>query len=165
MFGIRFISPENQEKYLIGKCGFGVVGVWTAIGFGRKGNAVVDGLVTPYDVLVAREVVGDNGVVGFAVVTLAVEVVFVGRGFVLVTGILPEVVATNFVVVIVFCVDVTASADFVLTIEIPDGAALQFCITTMHTTNKVILNIFFLEEYSFDGLIELNGESVLKSSL
>lgn len=143
MFGIRFISPENQEKYLIGKCGFGVVGVWTAIGFGRKGNAVVDGLVTPYDVLVAREVVGDNGVVGFAVVTLAVEVVFVGRGFVLVTGILPEVVATNFVVVIVFCVDVTASADFVLTIEIPDGAALQFCITTMQTTNKVILNIFF----------------------
>lgn len=152
MFGIRFISPENQEKYLIGKCGFGVVGVWTAIGFGRKGNAVVDGLVTPYDVLVAREVVGDNGVVGFAVVTLAVEVVFVGRGFVLVTGILPEVVATNFVVVIVFCVDVTASADFVLTIEIPDGAALQFCITTMQTTNKVILNIFFSRRILFRWL-------------
>lgn len=122
------------------------------MGFGRKGNAVVDGLVTPYGVLVAREVVGDNGVVGFAVVTLAVEVVFVGRGFVLVTGILPEVVATNFVVVIVFCVDVTASADFVLTIEIPDGAASQFCITTMQTTNKVILNIFFPQRILFRWL-------------
>lgn len=165
MFGIRFILPENQEKYLIGKCGFGVVVVWTAMGFGRKGNAVVDGLVSPYGVLVAREVVGDNGVVGFAVVTLAVEVVFVGRGFVLVTWILSVVVATNFVVVIVFCVDVTTSGDFVLTIEIPEGAASHFCSTTMQTTNKVILNIFFLKEYSFDGLIELNGESVLKSAL
>lgn len=45
---------------------------------GRLGKAVVVGLGNSHGVLVEREVVEDSGVVGFAVVTLVVEVGFVG---------------------------------------------------------------------------------------
>lgn len=138
------LPPWNQEKYLIGERGFGVVVVvvWTAMG--RLGKAVVVGLGNSHGVLVEREVVEDSGVVGFAVVTLVVEVGFVGWGFALVIGILPvEVVETNFVVVIVFCVEVVGTSGDCGPIGLPIGVAIQLCNTTIVMTNEAIFNISF----------------------
>lgn len=146
-FFCRFLVPHCKTKRNIWLASGGLI-IIVYPRMGRGGNAVVhvDGLVTPCGVLVAREVAGDNGVVGFAVVTLAVvtlagEIVFVGRDFALVVTEVSPIVA-NFAVVIVFCVGIARNAEDFVLITFPKGAAAQLCNTKILIATKVIWNIF-----------------------